>query len=133
MAAIVKGIKFTDEKIKEIMQFQEKLHATVGRNRKKVAMGYYVLDKIKFPVTYMADMPQKIIFEPLDMPQKMNALQILSRHPTGREYGHQLEGFDKFPVYYDDSSQVLSLPPIINSNNLGKIDEKTKDIMVLVS
>ena len=130
MAAIVKGIKFTDEKIKEIMQFQEKLHATIGRNRKKMAMGYYVLDKIKFPIKYMADMPQKIAFEPLDMPQKMNALQILSRHPAGREYGYQLEGFDKFPVYYDNGGQVLSLPPIINSNNLGKINEKTKDILI---
>lgn len=130
MAAIVRGIKFTDEKIKEIMQFQEKLHATVGRNRKKMAMGYYVLDKIKFPVKYQADYPQKIVFEPLDMPQKMNALQILSRHPIGREYSYQLEGFDKFPVYYDDNGQVLSLPPIINSNDLGKIDAKTKDLLI---
>ena len=38
MAAIVKSVAFTDEKIKEIMQWQEKIHATYGRNRKKMAI-----------------------------------------------------------------------------------------------
>ncbi|MEA3329911.1 MAG: phenylalanine--tRNA ligase subunit beta [Nanoarchaeota archaeon] len=130
MAAIVKNVKFTDEKIKEIMQFQEKLHLSVGRNRKKVAMGYYDLSKIKFPVRYIAKNPKDIFFEPLDMPQKMSALQILSRHPCGRDYGNQLEGFNKFPVYYDDNDEVLSLPPIINSNNSGKIVSGVSDVLI---
>ena len=33
--AIVKNLKFDNEKIKEIIDIQEKLHATLGRNRKK--------------------------------------------------------------------------------------------------
>jgi len=130
MAAIVKGIKFTDEKIKEIMQWQEKLHLTVGRNRKKVALGYYDLNKIKFPVKYLTKDPKEIVFEPLDMTGELNALQILSRHPCGREYGKQLDGFKKFPVYYDSDNQVLSMPPIINSNKSGKITQTTTDILV---
>lgn len=147
MAAIVKKVKFTDEKIKDIMRWQEKIHATLGRNRKKVALGYYILDKITWPVRYLALEPQKIVFEPLDtsnskefdsaqkssisdMPEKMNALQILQRHPTGREYAYQLEGLDKFPVYLDKNNEVLSMPPIINSNNLGKIIPGTSDILV---
>jgi len=36
--AIVKGLKFDDEKIKEIIDIQEKLHATIGRKRKKLAL-----------------------------------------------------------------------------------------------
>lgn len=130
MAAIVKGVKFTDEKIKEIMQWQEKMHSTLGRNRKKVALGYYILDKIKFPVRYIAKEPKEIVFEPLDMPTKMNALQILSKHPCGREYGNQLEGFKRFPVYYDSNNEVLSLPPIINSNNSGKITAGISDVLI---
>lgn len=130
MAAIVKGAKFTDEKIKEIMQWQEKLHMTLGRNRKKVALGYYMLDKVKFPVQYTTKDPKEIIFEPLDMPEKMSAVKILSRHPCGREYGKQLNGFDKFPVYYDSNGEVLSLPPIINSNTSGKILPGTSDVLI---
>ncbi len=130
MAAIVKGVKFDDEKIKEIMQWQEKIHSTIGRNRKKVAIGYYILNKVKFPVKYTAKTPKDIIFEPLDMPEKMNALKILSRHPCGREFGEQLKGFDKFPVYYDSNNEVLSMPPIINSNNSGKIIPGTTDVLI---
>jgi phenylalanyl-tRNA synthetase beta chain len=130
MAAIVKNVKFTDEKIKDIMQWQEKIHATLGRNRKKIAIGYYVLDKIKFPVKYLAEEPKKISFIPLDTNEKMNGLQILQKHPTGREYSYQLESFDKFPVYYDSNKEVLSMPPIINSNELGKIIPGTSNILV---
>ncbi len=130
MAVIVKSVEFTDERIKEIMQWQEKIHATIGRNRRKVALGYYILDKIKFPIKYIAKNPKDIIFEPLDMPEKMDALKILSRHPCGREYGNQLNGFDKFPVYYDANNEVLSMPPIINSNNSGKLIPGTNDILI---
>lgn len=130
MAAIVKGVNFTEEKIKEIMQWQEKIHATIGRNRKKVALGYYILDKIKFPVTYAAKDPKDIIFEPLGLPEKMNALQILSKHPCGKEFGSLLEPYKKFPVYYDSNNEVLSMPPIINSNNSGKITPGVADILI---
>lgn len=43
--AIVKNLRFDDEKIKEIIDIQEKLHATIGRNRKKAAIGIYPLEK----------------------------------------------------------------------------------------
>src|SRR3972149_8820998 len=39
--AIVKNLHFDDEKIKEVIDIQEKLHITYGRNRKKVAIGIY--------------------------------------------------------------------------------------------
>jgi len=130
MAAVVKGVKFTDEKIKEIMQWQEKIHSTIGRNRKKVALGYYILGKIKFPVKYTADEPKNINFIPLEMSEKMNALRILSAHPCGRDYGNLLEGLSKLPVYYDSNNEVLSLPPIINSNDSGKIIPGVTDIFI---
>ncbi|MEM4259402.1 MAG: phenylalanine--tRNA ligase subunit beta [Candidatus Pacearchaeota archaeon] len=130
MAAIVKGLSFTDEMIADIMQWQERIHATIGRNRKKVALGYYVLNKIKFPIRYEAKLPKEIVFEPLEMSEKMNANQILAKHPCGREFGKQLEKFDKYPVYYDANNEILSMPPIINSNNSGKITPETKDVLI---
>ena len=130
MAAIVKGVKFTDEKIKDIMQWQEKIHASIGRDRKKVALGYYVLDKIKFPVRYTARNPKEIRFIPLDADREMNGLQILQQHPTGRAYAWQLEGIEKFPVYYDADKKVLSMPQIINSDYSGHITPGVSDILV---
>ena len=44
--AIVRDLRLNDEKIKEIIEIQEKLHITMGRKRKKVAIGIYPLEKL---------------------------------------------------------------------------------------
>ena len=128
--AIVKGLNFDDEKIREIVQIQEKLHITYGRNRKKAAIGIYPMEKIKFPITYRADKPEQIKFRPLEAKGELTGLQILSQHKAGREFGHLLEGLSKFPYFVDADKKVLSMPPIINSHETGKISEKTKDVFV---
>ena len=128
--AIVKGLKLDDNKIKEIIDIQEKLHNTLGRRRKKIAIGIYPLEKIKLPITFKALEPDKIKFVPLEMDKEMSGIQILQRHPTGKEYAHLLAGKEKFPVFVDSDENVLSMPPIINSQLTGKITEKTKDVFV---
>ena len=128
--AIVKDMNFDNEKIKEVIDIQEKLHITYGRNRKKVAIGIYPFEKIKTPIRFMAKKPEEIIFQPLEFPKKINALQILKQHPAGHDYGHLLEGKEKFPVFIDANNEVLSVPPIINSHKIGKISEKTRDVFI---
>ncbi len=128
--AIIKDINFNDEKIKEVIDIQEKLHATVGRNRKKIAIGIYPLEKIKLPIKFQAKEPNKIKFIPLEMNREMNGFQILQRHPTGQKYAHLLKGKAKFPIFTDSKGKILSMPPIINSQDTGKINEKTKDIFI---
>ncbi|MBW3020330.1 phenylalanine--tRNA ligase subunit beta, partial [Candidatus Woesearchaeota archaeon] len=128
--AIVKNIKFDDEKIKEVIQIQEKLHVTYGRNRKKVAIGVYPLEKIKFPVTFFAEDPNKVVFRPLEYKSEITGLQVLSKHPTGRDYGHLLEGKDVFPFFKDANNQILSMPPVINSHDVGKVTESTTDLFI---
>ena len=128
--AIVKGLKFDDEKIKEIIDIQEKLHTTLGRNRKKFAIGIYPLEHITLPIKYEAKKPQEIKFIPLESNKEMIGQQILRQHPTGREYAHLLKGKSKFPVFIDASGEVLSMPPIINSEKTGKISSSTKDVFI---
>lgn len=128
--AIVKGLKFDDKKIKELVEIQEKLHSTVGRNRKKLAIGVYPLEKITLPITYKAIEPDKIKFQPLEYPKEMSGLEILQRHPTGKEYAHLLAGKIKFPIFVDNKEEVLSMPPIINSEKTGRVTSETKEIFV---
>lgn len=130
ICAIVKGLELDNEKIKEIIDIQEKLTTTIGRNRKKFGLGIYPLEKIKLPITYKAIEPDLIKFIPLEMEKEMNALQILQRHPTGRAYAHLLSGKTQFPIFVDSENQILSMPPIINSNTTGKITESTKEAFV---
>lgn len=128
--AIVKGLKLNNEKIKELVDIQEKIHFTLGRKRKKLAIGIYPLEKITLPITFKAMEPDKIKFTPLESSREMSGLEILQRHHTGRDYAHLLAGKHKFPVFIDAKKNILSMPPIINSQMTGKITEKTKDIFI---
>jgi len=66
VCAIVKKLNLNHDKIKELINIQEKLHFTIGRKRKKLAIGIYSLEKIKLPITYTALEPDKIKFIPLE-------------------------------------------------------------------
>jgi len=128
--AIVKGLSFDNAKIKEIIDIQEKLHTTYGRNRKKIAIGIYPFDQIKFPVYFKALSPEKIKFQPLEESREMSGSEILTRTSAGREYAHLLEGKKLFPIFIDSADNVLSMPPVINSHWTGKIDESTKEVFI---
>ncbi len=130
VCAIVKKIKLDDKKIKEIIDLQEKIHNTLGRKRKKVALGIYPLNKIKLPITFKAIEPDKIKFQPLEFSRELSGLEILQKHPTGKEYAHLLAGKTKFPIFIDSNNNILSMPPIINSELTGKIDTKTKELFI---
>ena len=128
--AIVKGIRFNDERIKEIIQVQEKLHVTFGRNRKKAAIGIYPYEKIKPPIRFTAKNPDEIKFRPLEYPKAITGRQILSMHPAGREYAYLLDCCDKYPIFIDSQNKILSMPPIINSHDTGKITDMTRDVFI---
>ena len=130
VCAIVKGLNLDDEKIKELIEIQEKLHITLGRKRKKAAIGIYPLEKIKLPITFKALEPDQIKFIPLESDREMSGLQILQKHPTGKEYSHLLAGKSKFPVFIDAENKILSMPPIINSQLTGRVTEETKDVFI---
>ena len=131
--AIVKNLKLDDQKIKELIEIQEKLHITFCRNRKKAAMGIYPLEKIKPPIKFTSRKPKDIVFRPLEWPTELNANQILQKHPTGREYAHLVEGLTKYAIFIDSRKQILSFTPIINSHLTGKISERTREAFIEIS
>jgi len=130
VCAIAKGLKLTDEKIEGLIDLQEKLHGSLGRKRKKVAIGIYPLEKITLPITYTAKLPEEIKFTPLEEKKQMSARQILKQHPTGREYVDLLKGFEKYPLFIDANDEILSMPPIINSEKTGRVTNDTKEVFI---
>jgi phenylalanyl-tRNA synthetase beta chain len=130
VCAVVKNLKLDNQRIKDIIDIQEKLHQTLGRKRKRMAMGVYPLEKIKFPIKFMAKKPSEIKFRPLEYPTEITGAQILRQHPAGRDYAKLLDGLDKYSIFIDANNKILSMPPIINSHETGKIDETTKEVFV---
>lgn len=128
--AVVRGLAIHEEALQEIIQLQEKLHTTFGRNRKKCAIGVYPLDKITFPITYTAEKPENIKFTPLDFKAPASAADILATHNAGKEYGYLLMGESAYPLFIDATKKILSMPPIINAEETGKVTTTTKNVFV---
>lgn len=130
--AIVEGIKLDDEKLVQLMEFQEDLHWVLGRDRKKVAVGIHNLDVVTPPFYYKAADPLETSFIPLDMDEEMKLKKILETHKKGRKYAHLLEKFSRYPLIVDAEDNVLSMPPIINGE-LTKLTSDTRNVLVDVT
>ncbi|MEL9998531.1 MAG: phenylalanine--tRNA ligase subunit beta [Thermoplasmata archaeon] len=131
-AALINNVELDDSRISYIIDMQEKLHLSIGRDRKKLAIGLHDFDKVKAPFVYKAVSGNEISFIPLGMDVKLTPEEILKIHPKGIEYSHLLSGFSKYPVILDVDGNVLSFPPIINGT-LTEINKNTRNIFIDVT
>ena len=116
-----------------IMKLQENLHWGVGRDRKLASIGVYDLATITGPITYRTMDPDKEPFVPLGMPgKKMSGRQILESHPKGMAYAELLADHKCYPVLVDSKGLVLSMPPIINSDET-KLKKGTTRVFIDVT
>ena len=130
--AVVRNLELSDKIINGLIQLQEKIHKTMGRERKKIAIGLHDISSVEPPFTYKAVDPEAVEFQPLDHEENLDLNQILEQHEKGREYSWILEDEDKYPVIVDSDRQVLSFPPVIN-NQLTEVSSSTTDVFVDVT
>ncbi len=129
--AVVHDVVLDDDFIKELMNLQENLHWALGRDRKHASIGVYDLaatngksfryrpigrDGLRFvPLGY----------DPADPAAAITPQQVLEEHPKGVEFARLLEGFEAYPLLEDSDGVVLSMPPIINSEQTRVTDATT--------
>lgn len=130
VCAVARNLKIDKDILSQMIQLQEKVSTTFGRNRKEVAIGYYDLDKIKPPISFTTVKPDGIRFIPLDFDRELTPREILELHPKGKEFGLLLEGMSEYPMFIDANGNVLSIPPIINSDISGRVTEKTRNLYI---
>jgi phenylalanyl-tRNA synthetase beta chain len=133
VCGVVRGLEFDDQRIKDVVLLQEKLLGTLGRRVKRFGIGVYPLHAIKFPLKYTTMKPEEIRYRPLGHEKEMSATQILEEHKKGKQYGHLIKEFERYPVFTDADGKIMCLIPIVNSAETGKVDEKTKDVFLEVS
>jgi len=130
--AIIRNVTLNEEAVRQIMQLQEKLHMTYCRNRRKASIGVYDFDTIKPPIRYYLKDKDEVKFRPLEWEREATAGEILTRHPKGIEYGKIIAEYREVPLLIDSEGQVLSMPPIINSEET-KVTERTRNIFIDVT
>ncbi|MFH7244224.1 MAG: phenylalanine--tRNA ligase subunit beta [Spirulina sp.] len=132
-ALVVRQAHLRDGGLEVLIQFQEKVTQTFGRQRKKIAIGVYDLDRIVGPLTYTAQAKTDVTFVPLGETAPLTAVNLLAHHPAGKLYGSTLPEGDTVPVLRDAQGQVLSLPPIINAAGVGEISADTRNLFIDVT
>ena len=131
-AAVATGVRMDDALVKSLVGLQEKLHDTVGRKRRKVAIGFTDFSRLKPPFTYKGVGPAESAFVPLEQDGAWTPERILKELKQGKEYGYVLEGHKRFPLIVDSAGTVVALPPIITAEGV-KITPSTKNVFVDVT
>ena len=132
-ACTATGYTVTEESLTQLIQAQEKLADLYGHKRKTVSVGLYRLSRIRFPVTYGLVKPTEARFTPLGFSEKLTLQEILTVHPKGIEYGSILVDQPLLPLLWDTEGQILSFPPIINSQDIGQVHAGDSDLLVEVT
>lgn len=136
--AVVRNVELDHNTIKMVMNLQEDLHWALGRDRKLASIGVYDLDTLTGDVFhYDAVDPDGLTFVPLgyspnDPDAQLTPRQILEQHKTGQAYAHLLTPLKKYPLLRDGAGQVLSMPPIINSE-ATRVTMKTRNFFIDVT
>jgi phenylalanyl-tRNA synthetase beta chain len=137
--AIVRGLDLDESRLDSLIQLQEKLHATMGRNRAKGAIGVHDLAMLKGrrasdkereakTIVYTGIEPDGDRFVPLDDDSDRTPAEVLETHPIGDTYRDLVEGLDRYPAIYDDIG-LFSFPPVINGKRT-EVDGGSRDLFI---
>ncbi|SFS12306.1 phenylalanyl-tRNA synthetase beta subunit [Halomicrobium zhouii] len=136
-AAVVRGLDMDDEALDSIIQLQEKLHATMGRQRAKGAIGVHDLtmlkgksgvDEVGKSVTYTGIDPEGDTFVPLEGDQEMTPADVVEGHHIGKEYADLVDEMDRVPAIYD-AIGLFSFPPVVNGRRT-EVSTGSRDLFI---
>lgn len=136
-------------KFKKFISLQTKLHDNECNKRTLATIATHDLDKIVGgDLTYLARPPSEIWIVPLGRPKAVTALELFSQLQKEAEavrkekkrntysgihkFLHLLEDKPLFPCLITANDQVISFPPITNSD-VTKIEPDTKNVFVEVT
>ncbi len=131
-AAVVENVNVDEEFLAELIQFQEKLHVTFGRRRRKAAIGFHDLSKIPCrSMEYKYMDPSQVSFKPLHGEHEMTGLEVIRSTEQGSLYGSiNLE--DGRHPFLLSCGEVIAMPPVINSDRT-RVEPGTRDLFIDVT
>ena len=147
--AIARGVNLDEDALDSLIQLQEKLHATMGRQRRKGAIGIHDLTMLKGEVlertseepgdvetstagskavTYTGIPADGERFVPLDSDREMTPGEVLEEHPTGTDYADLVAEYASMPAIYDELG-LFSFPPVINGRRT-EVSTDSRDLFI---
>lgn len=114
---------------RDLIDFQEKIHSSTGKDRSKVSIGIHDTKGLTGPLNYRAYSSDKVSFTTYDGEVSGTARTILSDHPKGREYSHLIPSDSEVPIIEDSKNHVLSMPPVVNGDTTA-VSPDTKSFFI---
>ena len=128
---VAKNKKINSFILDQLISMQEDLHNGIARGRKKAAIGIHDLHAFEFPLIYNTR-GKDSSFIPLDQTKPFKLKEILSDLEVGKKYSTLLRNLHHYPTIIDRNNQIISFPPIINSNNT-KISDKSNNLLIEIT
>jgi len=133
VCAVLRNCSFTERAYNSFLDLQDKFHHNICRRRTLVAIGTHDLSKLTPPFRYRALPPKDISFVPLAQEQEYDAASLFAMYEKSnspiKKFLPIIASSPVYPVIYDATDTVLSLPPIINGNH-SRISKDTKDVFI---
>lgn len=148
-ACIVKNLIFTEDTFKKFIQLQTKLHDGICEKRNAATIATHDLNVIvPGDLTYTAKPPLELEIKPLMRNKNYTGTELFQQlqkeadnlrkekkrnvYSGIHKYLYLLEGKALFPCLVDSQEQVISFPPITNSD-LTKMSLTTKNMLIEVT
>jgi phenylalanyl-tRNA synthetase beta chain len=132
VAGIVWDVNVDEDFLEELIQFQEKLHLSLGEKRRRFAIGLHDLDKVPSrQLYYRFPRVDEVRFKPLHHTTTMSLREVLESTEQGREYGSLALAEGRHPVIFA-GDEVISVPPVINAD-VTRIEPGTRHILIDVT
>ncbi len=128
-ALIVSCMEMSEEQLRDLINFTEKVSENYGRHREKIAMGLHDLKNVKPPFFYDAYEDEE--FVPLNRNKPMRYSEVVKMEEKGRKYGRLGSGSTRY-VALKDTKGTMSLIPVLNSDRT-KISASTHEMLVDVT
>ncbi|KAH0554773.1 leucine-rich repeat-containing protein 47-like [Cotesia glomerata] len=149
VGCIVRNISFNEENFKKFIQLQTKLHDGICEKRNAATIATHDYDLIApGDITFTAKVPTEIEIKPLGRAKMFTAAELFKRLQVEADnlrrekkrnvysgiykYLYLIEGKPLFPCVIDSNNQVISFPPITNSD-ITKMSVNTKNMFIEVT
>jgi len=133
VCAVLRDCTFTERAYNSFLDLQDKMHHNICRRRTLVAIGTHDLSKLQPPFRYRALPPKDINFVPLAQTKSYDAESLFTMYENAnspiKKFLPIISSSPVYPVIYDSTDTVLSLPPIINGDH-SRISADTKDVFI---
>ncbi|XP_066144465.1 leucine-rich repeat-containing protein 47-like [Euwallacea fornicatus] len=149
VCCLVNNVTFNEDNFKDFIKLQNKLHDGICNKRNAATIATHDFKKLNSTtIKYKTSPPKELRIKPLNRPMEVTGAELFTKLQTEannlrkekkrscysgiHKYLYLIEGKSAYPCLVNDAGDVISFPPITNSD-ISKIELITKQMFIEVT